>query len=76
MSAKPKRRVAKRQRTNEEGAFLIRAGEAIRYGAYSGPVDTEVVQAARQVASAWSDLARALQKRRTTGVRLKKRSKR
>ena len=38
-------------------AFLANANEALRFAAYSGPIDTEIVTAAHAVATRWFALA-------------------
>jgi hypothetical protein len=47
---------------NYRGAFLIRADQAKRFAAYSGPVTGEIVAMARQVAAVWNELAEKLEK--------------
>ncbi len=50
--------------TDEEArrvAFLIRAGEALRYAVYDGPPDAELAKAAHQTAEAWMNLATQLE---------------
>ncbi len=44
-------------------AFLLRADQAARFAAYSGPIDKEVISLARRSADAWSNLARDMEKR-------------
>lgn len=47
---------------NYRGAFLIRADQAKRFATYSGPITHEIVAMARQVATAWAELAAQLEK--------------
>lgn len=47
---------------NYRGAFLIRADQAKQFATYSGPISTEIVAMARQVATAWGNLAAQLEK--------------
>jgi hypothetical protein len=44
-------------------AFLLRADQAVRFAAYSGPIDEEIVEAAKAAASAWIDLRIKLMQR-------------
>lgn len=48
--------------TNYRGAFLIRADQAKRFASYSGPITSEIVAMARQVATAWEELAAQLER--------------
>jgi hypothetical protein len=48
---------------NPRVAYLLRADQAKRFAAYSGPVDREIVDYARAVATAWSNLARELEQK-------------
>ncbi len=45
---------------NYRTAFFIRADQAVRFAAYSGPVNHEIVAAARAAAAAWNKLAQSL----------------
>jgi hypothetical protein len=47
---------------NYRGAFLIRADQAKRFAAYSGPITGEIVAMSRQVATVWNELAERLEK--------------
>lgn len=47
---------------NYRGAFLIRADQAKQFASYSGPITSEVVAMARQVAMVWGNLAAQLEK--------------
>lgn len=51
---------------NRRSAFFIRADQAIKFAAYSGPVDKEIIEAASATALAWEGLARHL-RRMTNG---------
>lgn len=46
---------------NYRTAYLLRADQAIRFAAYSGPVTSETIAVARRVAAAWSKLADTLE---------------
>ena len=48
---------------NPRVGYLLRADQAKRFAAYSGPVDREIVDYARAVATAWSNLARELEQK-------------
>jgi hypothetical protein len=45
-----------------EGAFLRRAAQAIKFAVYTGPVNKELVAAARAAADAWRKLVQTLEK--------------
>ena len=45
---------------NYRTAFLIRADQAVRFAAYSGPINHEIVAATRAAAAAWNKLAQFL----------------
>ena len=50
--------------TDEEArrtAFLIRAGEALRYAVYDGPPDAELAKASYRTAETWMGLATKLE---------------
>lgn len=48
---------------NYRGAFLIRADQAKQFATYSGPITSEVVTMARQVAAVWEDLANKMEEK-------------
>jgi hypothetical protein len=48
---------------NFRAAFLIRADQAMRFAAYSGPVTKEITSTARRVAAAWTSLVNQLEKK-------------
>lgn len=47
---------------NYRTAYLLRAEQAIRFAAYSGPINSETIAVARRVATAWSKLADTLER--------------
>src|SRR5665213_52237 len=46
---------------NYRTAYLLRVDQATRFASYSGPVTTELITAARQVARTWTKLADAME---------------
>jgi hypothetical protein len=48
-------------------AFLLRAADAMAFAVYSGPIDDEVIAAAKRVAAKWQSFAETLETK--TGVR-------
>ena len=47
---------------NYHTAYLLRADQARQFAVYSGPVTTEIVAMAREVATAWQNLATQLER--------------
>src|ERR1700722_7465044 len=47
---------------NYRTAYLLRADQARRFASYSGPVTKELIAMARQVATAWNNLAKQMEK--------------
>ena len=48
---------------NYRSAFLLRAYEAARFATYSGPTNSEALEAARAAATSWGQLVREMQAR-------------
>ena len=46
---------------NYRSAYLIRADQAIRFAAYSGPISQDIVDLARRVSRVWAELANKLE---------------
>jgi hypothetical protein len=52
---------AKEAPTRERSAFLVFSNEAMKLAQYDGPVDHDILEAARNTARAWNELVSKLE---------------
>jgi hypothetical protein len=58
----PRREEARPEPPRKKDAFLLFANEAMLLATYDGPVDEEIIEAARDTAAAWRRLVKQMEK--------------